>query len=181
MEPVLADRPFQSPIPPPKTNRRVVKVLRPRPACELRAIALNQELTAVYTHWDTRTDGKVRCLHQGDESECEGCPDTERRWYGYLPVLFLASGRVACFEITHQAAADCPALSEKRTPLRGKHIILGRHGNGPFGRCYCKVEPYHRNIALPPAEDMPGLLAMVFGATEQGLVSRRRGRKEGGK
>jgi hypothetical protein len=119
-------------------------------------------------------------LHQGETSDCKDCPESERRWYGYLPVLFLSSGRVACFEITHQAAADCPALSDKRVPLRGKHIIIGRHGNGPFGRCYAKVESYHRSIAIPPAEDMHGLLSMVFGPSEQGVISRRRGRKEAG-
>jgi hypothetical protein len=180
MKTVAADRPFPSPIPPVKTRQRVVKVLRPRPGAELRAVCLNQELTAAWTHWHPAVDGKVRCNSQLNEEDCTDCPETDRRWYAYIPVLYLSSGRVACFELTHQAAADCPQLSTKRVPLRGQQIVVGRHGKGPFGRCYAKVEPFHRNIALPPAEDMEALLRMIFGPCELGVPSRRRGRKEKG-
>jgi hypothetical protein len=163
----------RSPIPPPHPKKRVVKILRPKPAQTLWGICLNQELLSVDTHWDPRVEGKVRC-GQMYGGECMHCPDPERRWYGYMPVLFLATGRVACLEITWAAAAACPQLSTKRVPLRGWRMEIGRYGTGKFGRCYCKAERYHKPLVLPPAEPIEELLDMVFGPSEDGLISRSR-------
>jgi hypothetical protein len=169
----------RSPIPPARTTRRVIDILRPRPGGSYYGVCLNQELLSADTHWDPGLSGKIRCRQMWGE-ECPRCPDPERRWYGYMPILFFASGKVACLEVSWAAALECPALSQQRTPLRGMRLEVGRYGKGKQGRCWAKVEAYHRPIVLPPAEEMHELLDMVFGPTEAGIRSGRRGRNGGG-
>lgn len=179
MATVCADRPcLDSPIPPP-LKRPYLKVVRPKPNHELGGICINQDLIAVYTHWTPGLEGKVRCLHAGDSSTCDGCPETERRWYGYMPVLW-GNGRVMLLEVTQAAAVGCPSLYDKRTPLRGMYLKIGRHNGGNSARCYAQVEKYHRECkGLPPAYDGVEVLNMIFAHCESGLPSKPPKRKRG--
>lgn len=162
-----------SSIPPSRTKRRVIKILRPRPNGSYYGVCVNQELSAVDTHWVPELSGKVRCRRIWGE-DCPHCPDPDKRWYGYMPVLWFASGKVACLEVSWAAAEECEALSKKVMPLRGMRLEVGRYGQNKQGRCWAKVEPYHRTVQLPPSEPMADLLHMVFGPTEQGIVSGQR-------
>lgn len=169
---------LDSSIPPRRTKRRVIEIIRPRPNGSYYGVCLNQELACVNTHWKDELSGKVRC-QQTETQDCPDCPDPDRRWYGYMPVLWFASGKVACLEVSWAAARECPALSEKVMPLRGMRLEVGRYGKGKQGRCWAKVEPYHRNIVLPPPEPMIELLHMVFETTELGIPSKSQVRKRG--
>lgn len=179
MQPVCADRPsLPSPIPPP-LRKPFLKVLRPRPNQEVGGICLNQELIAVYCHWAPGVEGKVRCIHLGEQCEGQPCPETSRRWYGYMPVLW-GNGRVSLLEVTHAAALNCEPLSVKRVPLRGWQLRVGRHNGGKSARCWATVEKFHREVkGLPPALDGEEVLDMIFAHCESGLPAAPRAGKGG--
>lgn len=169
----------RSPLPPPRKSTPWIKVLRPRAGGSYYGVCINQELITVDTHWMPDLDGKIRCRQMWHE-ECFRCPDPERKWYGYMPILFFATGKVACLEVSWGAATSCPQLSEKRIPLRGMRLEVGRYNSGKFGRCWAKVEPYARPIVLPPVEPTNELLDMIFGPTELGIPSTALARNRGG-
>jgi hypothetical protein len=164
----------RSPIPPPRQATPYIEVKRPRPGGSYYGICLNQELVTADTHWDDRLSGKLRCREMWAE-DCQRCPDKHRKWYGYMPILFFATGKVACLEVSWGAATSCAQLNDKRIPLRGMRLEVGRYNSGKFGRCWAKVEAYHRPIVLPPAEPTQELLDMIFGPTELGIPAKRRG------
>lgn len=179
MQPVCAHRPcLSSPIPPP-LRRPYLKVQRPRPNHEIGGICINQELIACYTHWAPGMEGKVRCLYEGDEADCQVCPETSRRWYGYMPVMW-GNGRVMLLEVAHAAAVNCSQLFDKRIPLRGMYLKVGRLAGGKSARTFAAVEKYHREVkGLPPAYDGQDVLDMIFAHCESGIPSRTP-RKKGG-
>jgi hypothetical protein len=169
----------RSPLPPPRQTAPWIQVLRPKPNASYYGVCVNQDLITVDTHWLPELQGKMRCRELWGE-ECFRCPDRHRKWYGYMPILFFATGKVACMEVSWGAATSCPQLSGQRIPLRGMRLEVGRHGRGKQGRCWAKVEAFHREIVLPPAEDAVALLDKVFGPIEAGIPSGRRGRNGGG-
>lgn len=179
MEPVCAEGPYlPSPIPPPM-KRPFLKVLRPKPNQEVGGICINQELIAVYTHWQPGVEGKVRCIYTGESCEGEPCPDTERRWYGYMPVLW-GNGRVSLLEVSHAAALNCEQLTLHRRPTRGMYLKIGRHAGGKSARCFAVLEKYHREVkGLPPALDPAQVLDMIFAHCESGIPCGAK-RKKGG-
>ncbi len=168
-----------SPIPPPRNPRRFIQVIRaPKGGAEERGMCLNQDVTAQLMHWDDVTEGKVRCTGLPDCRFCLYLP--EARWYAYMPVFRETTGRVACFELTLEAARLCPQMNDKRVPLRGKQIFIWRVGKGKFGQGRARIED-RRVLHLPPAEDMDVLLDLVCARDELAFQPQLHARrKEGG-
>jgi len=82
-------------------------------------------LYGIWCHYhDSRTQP---CALDG--VQCLLCKSGNRkRWYGYLPVLGRADGKIWIAEVTAEAAQHCPTLKESGLSLRGLTLTLERRG-----------------------------------------------------
>jgi hypothetical protein len=134
--------------------------LRPKPNVSIKGHIVNPFIEGVGLHWSPSLERNLACPGEGCKEDHVKRPP---RWYGYLAIMDRGLGKIVLAEITYQAAKDNPLLDKGQDSLRGLVLTLKRYGNAKRGRVRAEIEPFHRDLGLPPAIDVRKALVHIFG------------------
>lgn len=149
-------------VPIPPIARKPFTVLCPPPGGQVKVIVVGRRPVVIGLHWMEDYTLSRPCT--GEAQRCPYCADGSRpRVEGFLAAWEWSEG-LCLVKLTLNALWSCAELRDEATELRGKQLVLKRHGRRPNGKITARLEPRPASIRMETlAEfDVQAALERIF-------------------